>query len=51
MYAVLRVNSVMPDPSPTSVAQMEEFDRLHGAQPGFRGTVTVDLGDGRRFLI
>lgn len=51
MYAVLRINNVDPARARTSADQLEEFDRIHAAQPGFLGTVSVDLEDGRRFVL
>jgi hypothetical protein len=51
MYAVLRVNTFDPVRSAASADQMQEFDRIHGAQPGFLGTVSVDLEGGRRFFM
>ncbi len=30
---------------------LEEFDHAHASQPGFLGTVVVDLGQGRRFVL
>lgn len=51
MQAVLRVNSFDPDKLAGAGQQLEEFDRIHAAQPGFLGTMTVDLGEGRRFVL
>lgn len=51
MQAVLRVNSFDPDKLAAGQEQLQEFDRLHAAQPGFLGSVTVDLGEGRQFVL
>lgn len=51
MYAVLRLNAFDPDKLAESANQLEEFDRIHTAQPGFAGSVVVDLGSGRRFMV
>ncbi|GAB2635146.1 hypothetical protein [Kribbella swartbergensis] len=51
MYAVLRLNSFDQDKLAVSSAQVEEFDRIHAAQPGYEGSIVVDLGAGRRFMI
>lgn len=51
MYAVLR--EVLYDPAKLSHAggQLEEFQRLHASQPGYRGSLTVDVGEGRRVAV
>ncbi len=51
MYAVLRLNSFDPDKLAQSADQLEEFDRIHASQPGFAGSIAVDLGSGRRFIV
>ena len=51
MQAVLRVNTFDPDKLAESSGQLEEFDEIHRAQDGYLGGVTVDLGEGRRFVL
>jgi hypothetical protein len=51
MYAVLRLNSFDPAKLAVSADRLEEFDRIHAAQPGYVGSVVVDLGAGRRFAL
>lgn len=51
MQAVLRVNTFNPDTLAESPRQLEEFDEIHRAQEGYLGGVTVDLGEGRRFVL
>lgn len=51
MYAVLRLNAFDPGKVAESADQLEEFDRIHTAQPGYTGSVVVDLGSGRRFMV
>ncbi len=51
MYAVLRVSSFDQERLAGSEEQMQEFNRIHAAQPGFLGTAEVDLEDGRRFVM
>lgn len=51
MYAVLRLNVFDPDKLAESANQLAEFDRIHTAQPGYAGSVVVDLGSGRRFMV
>jgi hypothetical protein len=51
MFAVLRLNTFDPDKLSASEDLMAEFDRIHAAQPGYVGSVVVDLGRGRRFVL
>jgi hypothetical protein len=51
MFAVLRVNRFDPDKLSASQDSIAEFDRIHAAQPGYAGSVVVDLGRGRRFAL
>jgi chromate reductase, NAD(P)H dehydrogenase (quinone) len=51
MYAVLRLNSFDPATLAVSADRLKEFDRIHAAQPGYLGSVVVDLGAGRRFAL
>jgi hypothetical protein len=51
MFAVLRVNTFDPDKLSASEHLIAEFDRVHAAQPGYVGSVVVDLGRGRRFAL
>ena len=45
MYAVLRLNSFDPVKLAVSADRLEEFDKIHAAQPGYVGSVVVDLGE------
>jgi hypothetical protein len=51
MHAVLRINTYDPAKLAEHPDQLAEFDRIHAAQTGYLGTVEVDLGQGRRFLL
>lgn len=51
MYAVLRLNSFDPHKLATERERLEEFDKVHAAQPGYVGSVVVDLGQGRRCVL
>lgn len=51
MQAVLRVNSFDPGKLASADRQLDEFDKIHARQPGFLGSMTVDLGEGRRFVL
>jgi hypothetical protein len=51
MYAIVR--ELLYDPARLSRAagQLEAFQRLHASQPGYVGSLTVDLGEGRRVVV
>jgi hypothetical protein len=51
MQAVLRVNSFAAEKLAAGQDQLSQFDEIHAAQPGFLGSLTVDLGDNRRFVL
>jgi hypothetical protein len=51
MHAILRVNSFDPDKLAAASDRLDEFDRIHSAQPGYVGSVVVGLGEGRRFVL
>ncbi len=51
MYAVVRLNSFDPSKLSASSDTLDQFDRVHAAQPGFLGTVVVDLQAGRRLVV
>jgi len=50
MYAVVRLNSFDPVKLTDSPA-LEQFDQIHRAQPGYIGTIVVDLHAGRRLVL
>ncbi len=51
MYAVVR--KVFYDPNKLAHAenQIQEFDAIHAAQPGYRGNLVVDAGEGRMVVV
>ena len=50
MYAIVRLNSFDPIKLAASPA-LERFDQLHRTQPGYVGTIVVDLQAGRRLVL
>ena len=50
MYAVVRLNSFDPINLAGSAA-LEQFDQIHRTQPGYVGTIVVDLQAGRRLVL
>ena len=51
MYAVVRKLFYDPKKLAQADKQMQEFDALHAAQPGYRGNMVVDAGDGRMVVL
>lgn len=51
MYAVLRLNSFDEGKLAGASEKLDAFDEIHSAQPGYVGSVVVDLGGGRRFAL
>jgi hypothetical protein len=51
LYAVVRVNTFDLDRLATGAEQLEQFDSLHAAQPGYVGGLVVDLQGGRRLVV
>ena len=50
MFAIVRLNSFDPIKLATSPA-LEQFDQIHRTQPGYVGTIVVDLQAGRRLVL
>ena len=51
MYAVVRETQYNPDRLTQGSSELDEFQRLHAAQPGYEGNVVVDTSDGRRITL
>ncbi len=51
MYAVVRLNSFDANKLAAAGDRLKEFDRAHAAQPGYVGSVVVDLYAGRRLVL
>ena len=51
MFATVRQTTFDPEKLARGKDQVDEFWRLRAAQPGYRGGLTVDAGDGRAFII
>ncbi|HEY3786280.1 MAG TPA: hypothetical protein VGL55_13435 [Steroidobacteraceae bacterium] len=51
MYAVIRDNTLEPVKAPAETDSFEEFQAAHAGQPGYSGTVIVDLGEGRQLSL
>ena len=51
MYAIIRLNTFDPDKLASAAQDLAEFDRIHAAQPGFRGSLLVSLDERRRLAV
>jgi len=51
VYAIVRKNTYDPVKLDRGREEMAKFDELHAEQPGFRGTITIDVGQNSHVLI
>ena len=51
MYTVIRDNQYDLKKLMRSAKEMEEFNSLHAAQPGYEGNMVVDLSDGHMLIV
>jgi heme-degrading monooxygenase HmoA len=51
MYAIVRRNTYDPAKAASDQHQLSTFDDLHARQPGFRGTLSIDTGDGSQLVL
>jgi hypothetical protein len=51
MYAVVRVNTWDRAKQADAAADVADFDDIHGQQPGFLGSLVVELGEGRNAIL
>ncbi len=51
MYAIARINSFDESRLAAAAPRVRSFEKLHAAQPGYRGSLVIDLNDGRRLLV
>jgi hypothetical protein len=51
MYAVVRDNPFDATKLAQGRKQLDEFQALHARQPGFRGSLVVDLGNGHLLAV
>lgn len=50
-YAVLRSTRYDPNALAEASAELQDFQRIHAAQPGYAGNIVIDAGDGTRFTL
>jgi hypothetical protein len=51
MYAIIRKNTYDPAKFAQAGDALAEFAALHAAQPGYAGSIDVDIGDGQRVVV
>jgi heme-degrading monooxygenase HmoA len=51
MYAVVRHNTYDPARLAQARSNLDEFDHLHLQQPGFRGHLAIQAGDGSTIVV
>jgi hypothetical protein len=51
VYAIVRKSTYDPVKLDRGRKEMAKFDELHARQPGFRGTITIDVGQNTKVLI
>lgn len=51
MYAIVRENAFDPAKLAQAGDQLAEFQDLHSRQPGYSGTIVIDLGEGRQLAV
>lgn len=51
MYAVVRLNSFDVSKLTAGAGKLNEFDQTHAAQPGYLGSLVVDLQAGKRLAL
>jgi heme-degrading monooxygenase HmoA len=51
MYAIVRKNTYDPGKLAQGGQQLAEFDAAHARQHGFRGTISIDVGDSQVVVI
>ena len=51
LFAIVRVNTFDQDRLANTRHDLEEFDALHAGQPGYVGSLVVDLTQGRRLVV
>jgi hypothetical protein len=51
MYAIVRLNSFDAAKLAAGDDRLQQFDKLHTAQPGYVGSIVIDLQAGRRLTV
>lgn len=51
MYAIVRENTFDAAKLARAGEQLAEFQDIHSSQPGYSGTLVIDLGEGRQLAV
>ncbi len=51
MYAIIRKNTYHPGELAQAGSALGEFQALHAAQPGYAGSIDIDIGQGQRVIV
>ena len=51
MYAIVRINTFDEHKLREAATELDRFQQRHAAQPGYAGSLTVDLGAGRQLVV
>lgn len=51
MYAIIRKNTFSPGKLAQAGPALAEFQALHTAQPGYVGSIDIDVGQGQRVVV
>jgi hypothetical protein len=51
MYAIVRDATYDSARLAQGTAQLDEFQAIHARQPGYAGSIVIDLGNGRRLSV
>ncbi len=51
MFAIIRKNTYDPTKLAHAGPALAEFQALHAAQPGYAGSIDIDVGDGQRIVV
>jgi hypothetical protein len=51
MYAVIRDATYDTARLAQGAGQLKQFDAIHARQPGYQGSIVVDIGGGRRITV
>jgi hypothetical protein len=51
MYGIVRDNTYDATKLTAGQAELDEFQAIHRKQPGYRGSFSVDIGNGRHIVV
>jgi hypothetical protein len=51
MFAIVRINTFDPEKFDPQAPEVQAFNRLHASQPGYAGSLSVELGENRRLVV